>query len=130
MTDLTCGSCGMPVDDGPYCVHCVTEGGELQSFEQRLAAMAAFANPETRAWKRPRPKRRRAITYAPCPRGGIIPDCMPRSHSALSASMGSTRVARSPGPNDATRATSTKRLATVPSTRGSRPFTRKRSCWT
>ncbi len=42
MTNSTCESCGMPVEAGPYCVHCVDETGALQSFEERLARMIDF----------------------------------------------------------------------------------------
>ncbi|MGD1053871.1 MAG: zinc ribbon domain-containing protein [Candidatus Dormibacteria bacterium] len=49
----SCLSCGMPLtspadhargDEGiPYCVHCTTESGELQSFEQRFDRMTQWS---------------------------------------------------------------------------------------
>lgn len=45
MTDVggaKCGSCGMPVETGPYCRHCVDEHGRLQAFEVRLARMSRW----------------------------------------------------------------------------------------
>lgn len=29
MTTGTCESCGMPIESGPYCAHCVDETGQL-----------------------------------------------------------------------------------------------------
>ncbi|MBN2525902.1 MAG: hypothetical protein JXR76_05860 [Deltaproteobacteria bacterium] len=37
-----CKSCGMPVESGPYCVHCTDDTGALQSFEERIARMSQF----------------------------------------------------------------------------------------
>jgi hypothetical protein len=31
-----CESCGMPLESGPYCQHCVDEHGKLQAFEERF----------------------------------------------------------------------------------------------
>jgi hypothetical protein len=39
---LRCQSCGMPIDAGPYCTHCVDENGRLQDFETRFARMVAW----------------------------------------------------------------------------------------
>ncbi|HYA00330.1 MAG TPA: zinc ribbon domain-containing protein [Candidatus Binatia bacterium] len=49
----TCESCGMPLTTAadhargdetiPYCVHCTTESGELQSFDERLERMTQWA---------------------------------------------------------------------------------------
>ena len=38
-----CQSCSMPVEAGPYCVHCVDESGALQAFDVRFAAMLEYA---------------------------------------------------------------------------------------
>jgi hypothetical protein len=40
---LRCESCGMPIESGRYCVHCVDETGELQEFETRFERMVAWA---------------------------------------------------------------------------------------
>ena len=37
-----CESCGMPIEAGPYCVHCVDESGRLQDFETRFARVVAW----------------------------------------------------------------------------------------
>ncbi len=37
-----CQSCGMPVESGPYCQHCVDETGELQDFTTRFERMVAW----------------------------------------------------------------------------------------
>lgn len=37
-----CESCGMPIDAGLYCAHCVDENGRLQDFETRFARMVAW----------------------------------------------------------------------------------------
>jgi hypothetical protein len=40
--DKRCESCGMPVDVGPYCLHCVDENGQLQSFDERLGRLTDY----------------------------------------------------------------------------------------
>lgn len=44
MTDETtlCQSCGMPIEAGPYCRYCVTESGDLQTFEERFERLCQF----------------------------------------------------------------------------------------
>jgi len=52
-TTINCESCGMPLataaDHGggdesiPYCVHCSTETGQLQPFEERFERMTQWA---------------------------------------------------------------------------------------
>lgn len=39
----TCQSCGMPIEAGPYCAHCVDVDGNLQAFEDRFERMVAWA---------------------------------------------------------------------------------------
>ncbi|MEF2977556.1 hypothetical protein [Subtercola sp. YIM 133946] len=42
-TMLTCQSCGMPIESGPYCDHCTDEAtGELQSFDERFRRMSLW----------------------------------------------------------------------------------------
>jgi hypothetical protein len=37
-----CQSCGMPIDSGTYCAHCVDADGNLQDFATRFARMVAW----------------------------------------------------------------------------------------
>ncbi|MCB1339419.1 MAG: hypothetical protein KDK10_18845 [Maritimibacter sp.] len=39
----TCQSCGMPIEVGPYCPHCVDEAGNLQDFDSRFERMVDWA---------------------------------------------------------------------------------------
>ena len=39
MSNKGCDSCGMPIEVGPYCQHCVDENGQLQGFEERFERM-------------------------------------------------------------------------------------------
>jgi len=41
-TGTTCQSCGMPIEAGPYCQHCINEEGNLQAFAERLERMAQW----------------------------------------------------------------------------------------
>ncbi len=34
---MKCESCGMSIEAGPYCPHCIDESGTLKSFEDTLA---------------------------------------------------------------------------------------------
>jgi hypothetical protein len=38
----SCESCGMPIEGGQYCAHCVDETGHLQPFEVRFEKMVAW----------------------------------------------------------------------------------------
>ena len=42
MSNHACESCGMPIEAGPYCNHCVDEGGKLQPFEERFERMVQW----------------------------------------------------------------------------------------
>ena len=43
MTDQsTCQSCGMPIETGRYCEHCVDETGALLSFDDRFERMIGW----------------------------------------------------------------------------------------
>jgi hypothetical protein len=42
-TTLRCESCGMPIDSGRYCQHCVDASGQLQDFSIRFERMVAWA---------------------------------------------------------------------------------------
>lgn len=41
-----CESCGMPIDNGCYCAHCVDAEGRLQDFEIRFERMVQWAQSE------------------------------------------------------------------------------------
>lgn len=49
MSQHRCESCGMPIEAGPYCRHCVDEHGQLQSFEERFARMVQFVRAQDAA---------------------------------------------------------------------------------
>ena len=38
----TCQSCGMPIESGAYCPHCIDEEGNLQSFDERFERMSQW----------------------------------------------------------------------------------------
>ena len=39
MSQSKCESCGMSIEAGPYCTHCVDEHGKLQAFDERFERM-------------------------------------------------------------------------------------------
>ena len=42
--DPECQSCGMPIESGPYCPHCVDAAtGRLQDFDLRFERMVGWA---------------------------------------------------------------------------------------
>jgi hypothetical protein len=47
-----CESCGMPIDNGAYCRHCVDADGKLQDFEVRFARMVGWIQRENPALSR------------------------------------------------------------------------------
>ena len=50
MNDNTrCQSCGMPIEDGSYCPHCVDDDGTLQTFDERVERMVQFYLGQKRA---------------------------------------------------------------------------------
>ncbi len=40
--NMSCDSCGMPIDGGEYCAYCTDENGVLQSFDERFERMVAW----------------------------------------------------------------------------------------
>lgn len=40
--DVSCESCGMPIETGRYCLHCTDAEGCLQPFEERFERMVAW----------------------------------------------------------------------------------------
>ena len=39
---MKCESCGMTIETGPYCSHCVDDAGTLQPFEERFERMVQW----------------------------------------------------------------------------------------
>ena len=42
MNKKPCESCGMPIEAGPYCEHCLDERGNLQAFDERFERMVQW----------------------------------------------------------------------------------------
>ena len=42
MSNQPCESCGMPIETGPYCQHCVDGAGKLQPFDERFERMVQW----------------------------------------------------------------------------------------
>jgi hypothetical protein len=42
MSQASCDSCGMPIDQGRYCQHCADGDGRLHGFEETVARMSEF----------------------------------------------------------------------------------------
>ena len=42
MSNHPCESCGMPIEAGPYCQHCVDAEGKLQAFDERFERMVQW----------------------------------------------------------------------------------------
>jgi hypothetical protein len=42
MSNHACESCGMPIEAGPYCQHCVDSAGKLQPFDERFERMVQW----------------------------------------------------------------------------------------
>jgi hypothetical protein len=42
MSTSNCESCGMPIESGPYCLHCTDARGRLQPFEERFERMIGW----------------------------------------------------------------------------------------
>ena len=42
MSQLSCESCGMPIDKGRYCQYCTDGDGKLFGFEETVARMSEF----------------------------------------------------------------------------------------
>ena len=53
----SCQSCGMAIDDGTYCPHCVDADGRLQDFEVRFARMVGWATRENPSLSREQAER-------------------------------------------------------------------------
>ena len=48
--DVTCESCGMPIESGQYCAYCTDADGTLQTFDDRFERMVSWQagqNPST-----------------------------------------------------------------------------------
>ena len=47
-----CQSCGMPIEDGPYCEHCTSDDGSLQSFDERFQRMSQWMQKQEQSLSR------------------------------------------------------------------------------
>lgn len=56
-----CESCGMPIDNGSYCTHCLDASGQLQDFETRFERMVQWALREEAGL--PREAEQRTLAY-------------------------------------------------------------------
>ncbi len=43
---MNCQSCGMPIEAGPYCHHCVDDAGNLHAFAERFERMMQWTKRE------------------------------------------------------------------------------------
>ena len=55
---MPCESCGLPIEAGPYCRHCVDERGALQPFEERFERMVQWTLGHEPGLARPEAERR------------------------------------------------------------------------
>ncbi len=62
-----CESCGMPIDNGTYCSHCVDANGQLQEFDTRFERMVQWALREDRQLSRDEAERRTLAYMARMP---------------------------------------------------------------
>lgn len=62
-----CESCGMPIDNGSYCTHCVDAEGRLQDFETRFERMVQWALREEQGLARDEAERRTQAYMARMP---------------------------------------------------------------
>jgi hypothetical protein len=66
-TNLRCESCGMSIDAGRYCVHCVDEAGRLQDFDTRFARMVSWVMRKDAHLSRPEAERQTIAYMATMP---------------------------------------------------------------
>ena len=71
-----CESCGMPIEAGPYCPHCVDAHGRLQDFPTRFARMVAWQ--ERRGSPRDRAERETIAYMATMPAWKDHPEVLAR----------------------------------------------------
>jgi len=45
--DVSCQSCGMPIEAGPYCQYCADEHGNLHGFDETVSRMGQFMKRQT-----------------------------------------------------------------------------------
>jgi hypothetical protein len=86
-SSATCESCGMTIETGRYCQHCVDETGVLQSFDRRFERMVALGGPPaSRREQEPSWRRPHSPTWPPFRRGAITPGLSPpQAREALRA---------------------------------------------
>jgi len=57
-SQVRCESCGMPIEAGPYCRHCVDAEGKLQSFDERFQRMVGWMQAKEPTLSRPEAEER------------------------------------------------------------------------
>lgn len=62
-----CQSCGLPIDHGRWCHHCVDAEGRLQDFDTRFERMVQWSLRETPGLDRAEAERRTLDTMARMP---------------------------------------------------------------
>jgi len=75
-----CQSCGMPIESGPYCPHCVDDEGNLQAFEERFERMVQWTRREKPGLDAAAAERRTLEYMAGMPAWRDHPDLKRRLH--------------------------------------------------
>ena len=69
MSQTKCESCGMSIESGPYCNHCLGSDGKLQPFDERFERMVQGSCAPSPASPARKPKRTRSRTWRRCRHG-------------------------------------------------------------
>lgn len=76
-----CQSCGMPIDNGRYCPHCVDAQGRLQDFDTRFERMVQWALREAPGLARAEAEQRTLAYMASMPAWAQHPRVLARPSS-------------------------------------------------
>lgn len=76
-----CESCGMPIDNGCYCQHCLDPQGQLQDFDTRFERMVQWALREDASVGREEAERRTLAYMARMPAWTNHPRVLARAPS-------------------------------------------------
>jgi hypothetical protein len=75
MHEHHCESCGMPIESGTYCQHCVDEHGKLQAFDERFERMVQWQLGQKPGTLAPKLSAKRSSIWQRCPPGAITRAC-------------------------------------------------------